>query len=69
LVGWLHGRGGFMLMLQAFGALWVLVILGAFVFPAEERPLQPAAHFYLSDRSHAVEEHHTVDFAVQIQFA
>jgi hypothetical protein len=43
LVDWLHGRGGFMLMLQAFGTLWVLVILGAFVFPAEERPLQPAA--------------------------
>lgn len=43
LVGWLHERGGFTLMLQAFGALCVLVILGAFVFPAEERPSEPIA--------------------------
>jgi hypothetical protein len=42
LVGWLHERGRFTLMLQTFGTLCVLVILGAFVFPAEERPLQPA---------------------------
>lgn len=33
LVAWLHERGGFALMLQAFGGLCVLVILGAFIFP------------------------------------
>jgi MFS family permease len=37
LVAWLHERGGFSLMLQAFGALCVLVIVGALVFP-NDRP-------------------------------
>jgi len=37
LVAWLHERGGFTLMLQAFGALCVLVILGALAFPGEDR--------------------------------
>ena len=37
--------GGFTLMLQAFGVLCALVIVGAFVFPADRAPnpaLQPA---------------------------
>ncbi len=33
LVAFLHDRGGFELMLQAFGALCVLVIIGALIFP------------------------------------
>jgi MFS family permease len=37
LVAWLHERGGFSLMLQAFGALCVLVIVGALIFP-NDRP-------------------------------
>jgi MFS family permease len=37
LVGWLHERGGFTLMLQAFGGLCLLVILGALVFPNKDR--------------------------------
>lgn len=37
LVAWLHERGGFTLMLQAFGGLCVLVVLGALAFPGEER--------------------------------
>lgn len=37
LVAWLHERGGFTLMLQALGALCVLVIVGALVFPGEGR--------------------------------
>jgi len=37
LVAWLHERGGFALMLQAFGALCLLVIAGALVFPGERR--------------------------------
>ena len=38
LVAWLHATGGFALLLQALGALSVLVILGALVFPMEEKP-------------------------------
>ena len=37
LVAWLHDRGGFTLMLQMFGALCVLVIVGALIFPSETR--------------------------------
>lgn len=43
LVAWLHERGGFTLMMQAFGALCLLVIVGALLFPAEKRSLQPLA--------------------------
>ncbi|HWW50056.1 MAG TPA: MFS transporter [Xanthobacteraceae bacterium] len=35
LVAWLHDRGGFTLMLQAFAALCVLVFVAALVFPNE----------------------------------
>ena len=41
LVAWLHERGGFTLTLQVFGALCGLVILGALIFPAENRARQP----------------------------
>ena len=34
MVAWLHERGGFQLMLQAFGGLCVLVVVGAFIFPS-----------------------------------
>jgi MFS family permease len=37
LVAWLHDTGGFALMLRALGGLCVLIILGALVFPNEER--------------------------------
>ncbi|MFJ7567524.1 MFS transporter [Herminiimonas sp. NPDC097707] len=37
LVASLHEHGGFTLMLQALGALCVLVILGAITFPGEDR--------------------------------
>lgn len=37
LVAWLHARGGFELMLQAFGGLCLLVTAAAFVFP-NDRP-------------------------------
>lgn len=37
LVASLHERGGFTLMLQALGVLCLLVIVGAFAFPNEER--------------------------------
>jgi MFS family permease len=37
LVAWLHGRGGFALMLQAMAGLCVLVVVGALVFPGKER--------------------------------
>jgi MFS family permease len=40
-VSWLHERGGFTLMMQAFGALCVLVILGALAFPSERRAPVP----------------------------
>jgi len=43
LVAWLHEQGGFTLMLQAFGALCTLVILGAIVFPGEDRLVATAA--------------------------
>ena len=36
LVAWLHDRGGFQLMLRAFGSLCLLVILGAFIFPRDD---------------------------------
>ncbi|WP_207484182.1 MFS transporter [Arenibaculum pallidiluteum] len=36
LVAWLHELGGFTLMMQAFGLLCVLVILGALIFPTDE---------------------------------
>ncbi len=42
LVAWLHERGGFTLTLQVFSALCVLVILGALLFPSEERAQAPA---------------------------
>lgn len=37
LVAWLHDRGGFALMLEAFGGLCVLVFVGGLVFPSDER--------------------------------
>jgi MFS family permease len=37
LVAWLHETGGFGLMLQAFGTLCLLIIVGALVFPGEKR--------------------------------
>ncbi|AMO22894.1 MFS transporter [Ramlibacter solisilvae] len=40
LVAWLHELGGFALMLRAFGALGLLVIAGALVFPSERRERQ-----------------------------
>lgn len=45
LVAWLHAQGGFALMLQAFSALCLLVIVGALIFPpehAEPVPLRVA---------------------------
>ena len=42
IVAWLHQQGGFTLMLQAFGALCLLVIAGALFFPAEERAPETA---------------------------
>ena len=42
LVAALHAHGGFALMLQVFAALCLLIIAGAFVFPAEDRSPQPA---------------------------
>ena len=42
LVAALHAQGGFMLMLQAFAALCVLIIVGALVFPAERAQPQEA---------------------------
>lgn len=44
LVAWLHDRGGFELMLQAFGALCVLVIVGAFIFPDDRRQAEKPIH-------------------------
>jgi hypothetical protein len=35
LVAWLYERGGFVTMLQAFGALCLLVIVAAFILPQE----------------------------------
>ncbi len=37
LVAWLHEQGGFTLLMQAFGGLCVLTLVGAFVFPGEDR--------------------------------
>ena len=37
LVAWLHERGGFALTLRVFAGLCLLVILGALVFPTEQR--------------------------------
>ncbi|MGQ9365366.1 MFS transporter [Azospirillum sp. ST 5-10] len=37
LVAWLHEQGGFALMMQVFGGLCVLIILGAAAFPSEGR--------------------------------
>jgi hypothetical protein len=34
-VAWLYERGGFVTMLQAFGALCLLVIVAAFILPQE----------------------------------
>ncbi|MES2185803.1 MAG: MFS transporter [Pseudomonadota bacterium] len=42
LVAWLHERGGFSLLLQALGVLGILVIIGAFVFPLEDKPAAAA---------------------------
>ena len=42
IVAWLHQQGGFTLLLQALGALCLLVIAGAFFFPAEERAPEAA---------------------------
>jgi MFS family permease len=41
-VAWLHEHGGFAVTLQAFGALCVLVIFGALLFPSEGRVATPA---------------------------
>ena len=49
LVAWLHERGGFELMLQAFGMLCLLVIAGALIFPTE----QPRASVETGWRSQA----------------
>ena len=38
-VAWRHDRGGFTLLMQAFGSLSVLVTLGALIFPDEKRVL------------------------------
>ena len=43
LVAWLHERGGFTLLLQALGGLGLLVIVGALVFPLEQRQSPAAA--------------------------
>lgn len=43
LVAWLHQRGGFQLMLQAFGSLCLLVILGALIFPSDRAPSDAGA--------------------------
>jgi MFS family permease len=37
LVAWLHETGGFAIMLQAFAAFCLLIVVGAFVFPQERR--------------------------------
>jgi hypothetical protein len=37
MVAWLHEQGGFTLVLQAFAALCVLVMIAALVFPQERR--------------------------------
>ena len=37
LVAWLHEQGGFALMMQVFGALCVLIVVAAAVFPSEGR--------------------------------
>jgi MFS family permease len=44
LVAWLHETGGFGVMLQAFGAFCLLIVLGALIFPPERRipAAQPA---------------------------
>jgi MFS family permease len=41
LVAWLHEHGGFGLTLQAFSGLCVLLIVAAFMFPAEDRIAAP----------------------------
>lgn len=41
LVAWLHDKGGFTLTLQALGVLCVLVIVGALIFPGEQRDEEP----------------------------
>ena len=38
LVAWIHDRGGFTLLLQALGALSLLVIAGAMIFPRDGGP-------------------------------
>lgn len=43
LVAWLYERGGFDLMLQAFAALCLLVIVAAVILPSEIRPVTAAA--------------------------
>lgn len=42
LVAVLHERGGFALTLQALGVLCILVVLGAFIFPSEDRTAVPS---------------------------
>lgn len=37
LVAWLHETGGFALLLQALGALGLLIVAGALIFPREQR--------------------------------
>ena len=37
LVAWLHETGGFGVMLQAFGAFCLMIVVGAFIFPPEVR--------------------------------
>jgi len=48
MVAWLHDRGGFVLMLQAFGGLCVLVIVGAFIFPNDHSPVEQSRAVRLS---------------------
>lgn len=43
LVAWLHASGGFALTLQSLGALCLLVIAGALIFPSEDHTPAPAA--------------------------
>lgn len=43
LVAWLHDQGGFTLMLQAFGGLSLLAVVGALVFPGETVRAEPVA--------------------------
>lgn len=52
LVAWLHERGGFQLMLPAFGALCLLIVFGALLFPS--------ARHHDADRASGEELHRSV---------